>query len=52
MRKMTLAIVGAAFIAGAFSTITLAKSGPGRCGENMYYSTKQHKCVDARDKSG
>ena len=27
-----------------------SKGGPGRCGENMYWSGKAHKCMDARDK--
>ena len=25
--------------------------GPGRCGENMYWSGKGRKCMDARDKA-
>ena len=28
-----------------------SKGGPGRCGENMYWSGKAHKCMDARDKA-
>ena len=27
------------------------QSRGGTCGENMYWSTKEHHCVDARDKS-
>ena len=28
-----------------------SRGGPGRCGENMYWSGKAHKCMDARDKA-
>jgi hypothetical protein len=27
------------------------KSAPGRCGLHMYWSAKDHKCMDARSKS-
>jgi len=29
----------------------MMSKGPGRCGENMYFSRKQGICLDARDKS-
>jgi hypothetical protein len=28
-----------------------AGKGPGRCGENMYWSGKHHHCMDARNKA-
>lgn len=51
MRKVILAALTAAVVAGPLAGAVLAKSkaAPGRCGENMYYSAKAHKCVDARD---
>ena len=53
MRKVILAAVAAAVVAGPLSSAVLAKSkaAPGRCGENMYYSAKTKKCVDARGSS-
>jgi hypothetical protein len=29
----------------------MMSKGPGRCGENMYFSRKKGFCLDARDKS-
>jgi hypothetical protein len=29
----------------------MMSKGPGRCGENMYYSRKAGHCLDARDKA-
>lgn len=29
----------------------MISKGPGRCGENMYFSRKKGICLDARDKS-
>ncbi len=51
MRKIVLTTLTVAFAASMLGGIAAsAKSGPGRCGENMYYSPKDHKCIDARQK--
>ena len=51
MRKIIVTGLTVAFVASMLGGIAAsAKSGPGRCGENMYYSPKDHKCIDAREK--
>ena len=54
MRKIALTIMTVAFAAASLTTFVeaagKAKAKPGKCGENMYYSMKGHKCMDARAK--
>ena len=51
MRTVVITTLTIAVAAGSFAGLVLAagKAKPGLCGENMYYSMKMHKCVDARD---
>ena len=51
MAKLIAALMSAVVLAGGLSSVALAKSKPGSCGENMYFSKKLHKCVDAREKT-
>lgn len=51
MKTFAMALAGAAVIAVSLSTFALAKGRAGHCGENMYYSIKLHKCLDARNKT-
>jgi hypothetical protein len=54
MQRLILTVVTVAFAAGSLATFVEAAGKPkakaGRCGENMYYSAKTHKCMDARNK--
>ena len=46
---LTVAVAASSLAGAAFAA---KKAGAGKCGENMYYSAKAKKCVDARTKAG